>query len=130
MLSFGQEYDLQNLTWTLELLEKLCDQSLADSIQEDLLGLDHYVECGLMYFYLMIRCIISSTEDVVIAMTTKIKNIKVSDFEEETITKVISQLKMVSTRLEVIDKIPENTEKNVIGIIQTSSVPDFNNYFN
>ena len=63
-------------------------------------------------------------------MTTKIKNIKVSDFEEETITKVISQLKMVSTRLEVIDKIPENTEKNVIGIIQTSSVPDFNNYFN
>ena len=36
MHAYGQEYHLQNLTWTLELLENSCNQNLADKIQEDL----------------------------------------------------------------------------------------------
>ena len=32
MYSYGQEYDLQNLTWTLELMTKLCEQTLGDKL--------------------------------------------------------------------------------------------------
>ena len=67
--SYGQEYDLRNLTWTLELLENSCDQNLADKIQQDLLDVELSLECGLMLLYLTTRRIISSTEDAVVAMT-------------------------------------------------------------
>ena len=82
-----------------------------------------------MYFYLMTRRIISSTEDAVVAMTTKIKNMKVPDFEGEDITKVTGQLKMAIKRLEVLKKVPEDLEKNMISMIQNTSVPEFNTYF-
>ena len=38
--SYGQNFNLQNLTWTLELLKSSCDQSLADIFQENILGVD------------------------------------------------------------------------------------------
>ena len=63
MHAYGQEYDLQNLTWTLELLENSCEQNLADKIQEDLVNVASSLECGPMFFYLMMKRIISSTED-------------------------------------------------------------------
>ena len=128
MLPFGQEYDLQNLTWTLELLENSCDQSLTDSVQENLLGLDSHLECGMMYFYLMMRQIISSTEDAVGATTTKTKNINIADFEAKDIAKVTGQLKMAIKRLEVLNKVPEDLKKNILSILQTTSVSDFNLY--
>ena len=72
----------------------------------------------------MMRRIISLTEDAVVAMTTKIKNTKVPDFEGEDIAKVTRQLKMAIKRLEVLNKVPEDLEKNVISILQTTSVPE------
>ena len=94
LYAYGQEYDLQNLTWTLELLENSCDRNLADKIQEDLVNVDSSLECGPMFFYLMMKFIISSTEDAVTAMIEKIKTMKVSDFKGEDITLVTGQLKM------------------------------------
>ena len=86
LVSYGQDYDLQNMTWTLELLELSCEQGLADKIQEDLLDINSSLECGPMFFFLMMRRIISSTEDAVTAMTEKIKSMKVTSFEGEDIS--------------------------------------------
>lgn len=126
---YGQEYDFQNLTWTLELLENSCDQNLADKIQEDLVNVDSSLECGPIFFYLMMKCVISSTEDAVTAMTEKIKTMKVPDFKGEDITLVTGQLKMALIRLAVLKKIPEDIEKTIFEILQTTSALDFNNYF-
>ena len=127
--SYGQDYDLQNMTWTLELLESSCAQGLADKIQEDLLDVDSSLECGPMFFFLMMRRIISSTEDAVTAMTEKIKSMKVTSFDGEDISQVTGQLKMAIKRLDVLKKIPEDLEKNIISILQTTSSLEFNSYF-
>ena len=73
--------------------------------------------------------IISSTEDAAVSMTTKIKNMKLTDFEDEDVIKVTGQLKMALKHLQVLNKIPEDPEKNIITILQTISVANFNNYF-
>ena len=129
LYAYGQDYDLQNLTWTLELMENSCEQDLADKVQEDLLGMAPHYECGPMYFYLMMRRIISSSEDAVVAMTEKIKNMKVSAIKGEDVTVVTGQLKMAIVRLNVLSKIPEDIEKMLLSIFQTTSVVEFNSYF-
>ena len=127
--AYGQDYDVQNLTWTLELMENTCGQGLADKVQEDFLSMPQHFECGPMYFYLMMRRIISSSEDAVTAMTEKISNMKVTDTTGEDVTIVTGQLKMAIVRLGVLNKVPEDLEKRLLGIFQTTSVGDFNSYF-
>ena len=63
-------------------------------------------------------CIISSSEDAVVAMTEKIKPMKVSDFPGEDVTKVTGQLKMAIIRLEVLSKVPEDLEKTLLGFFK------------
>lgn len=57
-------------------MENLHKQGLVNKVQEDLLGIAPHYKCGPMYFYLMMRHIISSSEDKIVAMTEKIKKIK------------------------------------------------------
>ena len=47
-------------------MENSCEQSLAEKFQKDLLGIAPHLECGPIYFYLMMRRIISSSEDAVV----------------------------------------------------------------
>ena len=58
LYAYGQDYDVQNLTWTLELMENSCKQGLASKVQEDFLSMPSCFECGPTYVYLIMRRII------------------------------------------------------------------------
>ena len=62
-------------------------------------------------------------------MTENIKNMKVTDVKGEYCTAVTGQLKMAIVRLKVLLKIPEDLEKNILSIFQTTSVVELNYYF-
>ena len=73
---YGQNWDLQNLDWSLELLEGSCELNLANKVQENMIALSSELESGPTYFFYMMKEIISSTEDAVLSMIDRVKHIK------------------------------------------------------
>ena len=82
-----------------------------------------------VYFYLMMRRIISFSEDVVVAMMENITSMKVTDVKGKYVIVVTGQLQMAIVRLKVLSKVPENLEKRLLYIFQTTYVGEFNSYF-
>ena len=126
---YGQLWDLQNLDWSFEMLLKSCEVSLANKVRENMVGTELELQCGPMFFYLMMREIISSTEVSVLSMVNRIKSIKLSTFKGENVTLMTGQLRMAIKRLQVLGKVPEDVMKHTLAALQTSSVAKFNGYF-
>ena len=126
---YGREWDLQNLDWTLELLEASCELTLADKVKEDLIALGPVLESGPIYFLLAMKQIVSSTEDAVLAMLTKVKNMNLAHFDGENVSIATGQLKMAIARLRVLGKVPTEINRHVLDALQTSSVSKFNMFF-
>ena len=126
---YGQEWDLQNLDWSQELLQESSEVDLANKVQEDLLGVPSEYECGPLYFFYMMKRIISSSEDAVVSLISKVKGMRIMDFEGENVPKATGQIKLAIKRLEILDKVPADIERIVLDVLQTTSVPEFNGFF-
>ena len=101
----GQDWDLQNLDWSHEFIHDSCDVDLSNEVQEDLLGISSELECGPLYFYFMMNRIISSSEDAVIALIDKVKDMNIINFKCENITMTTGQLKLAVKRLTILGKV-------------------------
>ena len=126
---YGQRWDLENLDWSLDTLESSCETDLANKVQEDMISLSKELESGPMFFFYMMREIISSTEDAVTSMIERIQHMKLTNFKGENVSVATGQLRMAILRLEVLEKIPIDINKNVLDVLQTSSVTKFNLFF-
>ena len=84
---YGKDWDLQNLDWTLELLEGSCELELSDKVQEDLMTVGTAIESVLVFFFFAMKQIVSSTEDAIASMVTTIKTMKLSSFNGENVSK-------------------------------------------
>ena len=126
---YGQQWDLQNLDWSLELIQSSCELGLKNKVQEKMIKLPHELESGPMFFYLMMREIISSTEASTLSMVNRIKTMKLSSFKGENVSVATGQLSMALRRLQVLDKVPVEIRKHILKGLQTSSVTAFNSYF-
>ena len=126
---YGQQWDLENLDWSLDTLESSCETDLANKVQEDMIALSTELESGPMFFFYMMREIISSTEDAVTSMIERIQHMKLTNFKGENVSVATGQLRMAILRLEVLGKIPIDINKNVLDVLQTSSVTKFNLFF-
>ena len=54
---------------------------------------------------------------------------KLTDFEGENIHTATGQLKMAIRRLNILDQVPPDIESKLLDIFQTSTIPDFNEFF-
>ena len=126
---YGQIWDVQNLDWSLELMENSCEQALHNKIREDLLGCATWKSSGPYFFYCMIQRIVSSTEVAVMAMTDRIKSMKITSFPGEDVTVATGQLKMAILRLDTIQKLPVDINTHILKVMQTSSIKAFSSFF-
>ena len=64
---------LPTKSW-LELrnLESSCETDLANKVQEDMIGLSNEVESGPIFFFYLMREIVSFTEDAVTTMIDRV----------------------------------------------------------
>ena len=77
---YGQEYDLQNLHWSAELIENSCDQDLFDKVSERLISIPHPERGEPLSFFFAMEEITSSTTDVVRALERRVTSLKLTDF--------------------------------------------------
>ena len=59
---YGQEYDLENLQWSQELLEESCERSLHDKVLEKAHAIPVIELDGPIFFLIMAQTIMSLTE--------------------------------------------------------------------
>ena len=127
---FGQDYDLQNLSWSAELLENSYEQDLLDNISEKLMMDVPEAEKGgpLSFYYAMLE-ITSSTEDAIRTMETRLSSLKITSFQGENVSTACSQIRSAITRLLFLKKLPSNLTAKLLTVFQTSSVAAFNDIF-
>jgi hypothetical protein len=71
----------------------------------------------------------STTEDSIRALTSRITNMKLTNFKGEDVTNAASQLRGAITALEIANQVPHNIVERLLDIFQTTSVVEFNATF-
>ena len=77
----------------------------------------------------MMRQIISSSEDSITTMIERVKTMKLGKFDGEDVSKATGQMRMAIKRLTILNKVPVEIKRNVLEVLQTSTVPKFNLFF-
>jgi len=126
---YGQVWDKQNLLWTQALLENSCESSLRDKVMEQTLGIDKREMGGPTFFAIMMKVIVSLSEEGMRAMIEKIRMMKIRDIQGENVEDAVGLLRVSIGRLSNMNKVPVNLIKQLTTIFQTTSVDRFNRLF-
>lgn len=85
---------------------------------------------GPLAFVIMMRLLQSHTDAAVQYMLNSVKNLKISAFEGENVGKVVSLIRGATCRLKsVMPNLPEEYPRWVLMVMQSSTVPAFNQSF-
>jgi hypothetical protein len=126
---YGQGYHLHNLDWSQEMLERSCEDDLRNKILEKSMDIPAIQMGGPTFLTLIMHEVTSPTEDSIRALTSRITNMKLTNFKGEDVTKAASQPRDAIAALEIVNQVLHNIVERLIDIFQTTSVVEFNATF-
>ena len=121
--TFGQDYDLQNLTWSELFLANCCDEALRAKLDERMAN--QTIKGGPLYFFEMMTAIMTMTTEAATLMKEKLRTLTMQDFAGEDVHRAATLIRETVKRLEMIQDVPVDLPKQIISIFLTSSVPEF-----
>lgn len=123
-------YYRENLQITLDFLENNCTESLWEKVIETHDEFDAAERGGPLAFLIMMRMLQSHTDAAVQYLLNSVKNLKITAYEGENVSKVVSLIRGATRRLKsVLTNLPEEYPQWVLYVMQTSTVPSFNQSF-
>ena len=126
---FGQDYDVQDLNWSQELLENSCDATLRDKVMENLAQYPRVQHGGPLFYRIMMGLITTTTAEATRMMITRISTMKIRDIQGEDVGKAVSSIRGALQHLETAQAVPNDIRNILIDIFTKTSVPDFNSIF-
>jgi hypothetical protein len=126
---YGQEYDLQDLQWSQELLENSCDEALRAKIIEKAQPIPDDEMGGAVFYYIMMQLIRVDTEKAVRSLLDKVGSLSIAQTPGENVCHVVSLLQGVLTCLRSVRMVLFDFTITVIGIMETSTVTKFTSFF-
>ncbi len=126
---YGRPYDIQDLQWGQELLENSCDEDLRIKVLERLRKFPDVEQGSALYFYVMVRLIQTDVEHAARGLLLRLEKMTLRSLSGENIFTACSLIQGVLDRLRSIRKCPDDIDKTILTIMQTSSVDDFNDVF-
>lgn len=123
------DFHRQNLQLTLEFLENNTTTGLWEKSLERYEEFPTYTRGGPLMFLIIMKKLQSHTEAAVQYLTNSIKAMKITSFEGENVSRVTSLIRGAYKRLSMTNKVPEDFQKTILNILQTSSVVEFNMAF-
>ena len=109
-----------------------CDPILSGKINERLAGYSIKSQGGPLFFYLMLKLIVYTSEEASKALLTRLDNLKIYQVEGENVLNVLNVVSLgrkAVERLTLVQKLPDDVVDKLLDIFQTSSVKDFNAIF-
>ena len=137
MRAYMDDETLRELNWTHKYLINSCEDdsgegSLFNSVSSKVATIeteDTGQRGGPITFMLIISFIISSSEEALGLLADKLQTLKITDYQGENVITMNSQLKYVINRLSHTNHLPQDIDKKIIKLMQTSSNEDFNAAF-
>lgn len=123
------DYYRENLQLTGEFLENNCTEALWEKCSEAHEEYPAKQRGGPLLFLIMMKLLQSHSDHAVQYLINSVKNLKISNFEGENVSKVVSLVRGAYKRLKSITKLPEEFPQWVLQLMQTSSVTPFNDSF-
>jgi Zinc knuckle len=124
-----EDYYRQNLQLTFEFFENNCTKGLWEKCLEDYDEYEPEEKGGTLLFIIMMKKLQSHTDSAVQYLINSVKNLKISGFEGENVSRVVSLIRGAHKRLRNVTTLPEEFPKWVLLVLQTSSVEGFNKTF-
>ena len=125
----AKEYYRDNLTLTFKHLENNMTHKLFDKCFERYDTYPPIQQGGPLLFVIMMKTLISSSEEATQHLKDMVKNLKIADFKGENVLRVVSLIQGAYKRLKWIKRVPDRFVDQILTVLQTSSVPTFNEYF-
>jgi hypothetical protein len=124
-----KNYYRENLQLITDFLENNCTENLWEKCVE---AHDEYPieqKGGPLMFSIMMRLLMSHSDNAVQYLINSVKNLQIRNFEGENVSKVVSLIRGAYKRLKIITKVPEEFPQWVLQVLQTSMVDSFNESF-
>ena len=119
----------ENLMLTAKQLEVSMKNTLWTKVYERYKRYKTEQQGGPLVFIIMMKLLVTHTEQATKSLVETVENLKISKVRGENVSKVVSLILGAYERLEAIETIPEDFDKTVLTVLQTSSVDKFNKVF-
>lgn len=126
----GDAVIAENLLWSKELLLNSCDDSLRSKIETQMVTLPPQHDTGPVAFYLLATYVVSTSEKVARAITTKLSQMKLHHFEGEDVEQMAATVRGAASRLITANMMPHDMHEIVLEILDSTTVFKFRAYFN
>jgi Zinc knuckle len=126
---YGQNYDVQNLVWSQELLENSCEGDLRDKVMESILQVPVHERGGPLFYRIMMGLITSSTAEATRAMVNRITSLKIRDIAGENIDSAVSTIRAAMQHLTTAHAVPSDIKYLLVDKFSKTSNKEFNDTF-
>ena len=121
----------ENLKLSFQFLENNITERLWDKCLEAYDNYKPQERGGPLLFIIMMKRLQVDTDTAVEYLRNSIKTMKVTNFDGEDVSRVVSLIRGVWKRLKGVgeNKVPTDFAKQILAVFQTSTVPEFNSLF-
>lgn len=124
-----QDYYRQNLNLTFEFLENNTTAALWEKCLEVYEEYEPEEKGGPLMFLIIMHKLQNHTDAAVQYLLNSVKNMKITNFEGENVSRVSSLIRGAYKRLKLVSSTHEDLPKWVLQVFQTSTVTEFNQAF-
>jgi len=119
----------QNLRWTYMFFRNHTSDDLFDRVYNRYKRYPEKEQGGPLFFILLINQLLSNTAAAAESLRTRVENFQLNTLQGEDVDQANLILRGALNRLEHVNKMPDHVELTLTRIMQTSSVPEFNEIF-
>ncbi len=122
---YGPEHMVEDLAWSQETLLNSCDDDLRKKVQEDLDSFQKSQQGGPTAYKVMMKLVLSASEESMNALIEKFNNWKITDLDGENVGNAKTAINNIHTVLEDNGMLPKDWKNKVFDFFTHSTTQDF-----
>ena len=124
----SEDYLVENLAWSGELLLNSCEKELRELIDDKALGFARSEKCGPVYFKIMMDIIFSDSDKSLRALVTRLQTMKLTDFAGENVMKASSFIRGSLKILRGCEFEPKDMDSLIVEFYKSSTNAELTNH--
>ena len=122
---FGPSYMVENLVWSQEAILNSCTERLRLKINEQLDKIPLMERSGPVAFKIMMTYVLSTSNDALRALITKLGTLKLTDFDGENVIQAATFIENLWIMLRDNKMVPKDFDESVQNMFKESTCPKF-----
>jgi hypothetical protein len=125
MAEYGQDYLIQNLTWSGKRLLNSCDIQLRGKIMEEVSGCDITAQAGPVYLKILIDLTLSASDQSLRGLVKQFQTLSPASFRGENVLEYVSHARGAYVMLKQHNALPFDTLLIVVNALKKASTEQF-----